>query len=225
MNPIETAISKGQRALSEYQSKKYLGSFGIPVTREEIVQTVDEAVHASKRIGFPVALKACSPDLMHKSEIGCIELGLTTPDAVQLAYKRVVEKTSLHLEGVLVQEMLSGPREIVAGLTRDPQFGACVMLGYGGVMAEILKDTVFRIAPFDKAEAMDMIDELKSRAMLDTFRGQQSADLDMICRILMSIGQIGLQQSLIKEIDINPLMISPTGQVKAADALIILERK
>ncbi len=225
MNPIEMAISKGQRALSEYQSKKYLGSFGIPITREEIVQTVDEAINASKMIGFPVALKACSPELMHKSETGCIELGLTTPEAVQSAYKRVIEKTSLPLEGILVQEMLSGPREIVAGLTRDPQFGACVMLGYGGVMAEILKDTVFRVAPFDKPEAMDMIDELKSRAMLDAFRGQQPADLDMICRILMSMGQIGIQQPLIKEIDINPLMISPTGQVKAADALIILERK
>lgn len=225
MNPIETAISKGQHALSEYQSKQYLHSFGIPITREEIVQTADEAVNAAKRIGFPVALKACSPELMHKSETGCIELGLTTPDAVQQAYNRILEITKLSLEGVLVQEMLKGPRELVVGLTRDPQFGSCVMLGFGGVMTEVLKDTVFRVAPLDMAEAMDMIDELKSKEMLNAFRGQQAADTDMICRTLISIGQIGLQQEHIAEIDINPLIISPNGQIKAADALIILERK
>jgi succinyl-CoA synthetase beta subunit len=225
MTTIEMAIANKQQALSEYHSKKYLSTFGVPITREQLVQSVDEAVKTAEAIGFPVALKACSPELMHKSETGCIELGLTTPEAVQQAFILISEKIQVSLEGILVQEMIKGPRELVVGLTRDPQFGPCVMLGFGGVMTEVLKDTVFRVAPFDKIEAMDMIDELQSRTMLDAFRGQQPADLDMICQTLISVGQIGLQQKSIAEIDINPLIVSPNGQVKAADALIILERK
>jgi len=225
MNLIETAVQNGQTALSEYQSKQFLQAFNIPVTREELAQSADEAVTVSEKIGFPVALKACSPELLHKTEAGCISLGLKTARDVEQAYLRIVSETTVKLEGVLVQEMVSGSRELVVGLTRDPQFGPCVLLGFGGVMTEIIRDTVFRAAPFDKIEAMDMIDELRSRAMLDAFRGQQAADLDMICRALMAVGQIGLQYERIAEIDINPLIVAPDGRIKAVDALIILKEK
>ena len=222
MDPIKRAGGKGQKALSEFQSKEVLKGYGIPVTREILVQTPDEAVTAAGRIGYPVVLKPCSWKLMHKSELGCIELGLTAPDAVESAYKRITEKIDTPLEGILVQEMVAGSREMVAGLSRDPQFGACVMVGFGGVMAEIIADTVFRVAPFDEAEAMDMINDLSTRPMLDAFRGQAPADMATICRILAGIGRLGLENPAISEIDINPLIISPDGSIKAADALIIL---
>ena len=225
MNSIETAIANGQRALSEYQSKQYLQSFGIPVTRETLVQTADEAVTAAEQIGFPVALKACSPELMHKSETGGILLNLATAEAVERAYAEIQAKIQIPLDGYIVQEMLQGSRELVVGMTRDPQFGVCVMLGLGGVMAEILKDTVFRVAPFDKTEAMDMIDELQSKEMLKAFRGQQPADLETLCQALIAVGRIGLEEERIAEIDINPMIIAPDGRITAADALLILDRK
>ncbi len=224
MNIIQAAMENGQTALSEFQSKQVLGSVGIPVTREKLVHSVDEAVAAAEDIGYPVVLKACGWELMHKSEQGGIELGLSTPESVQQAHNRICEKINLPLEGILVQEMIQGQRELVAGLSRDPQFGGCVMAGFGGVMTEVIKDTSFRVAPFDRVEALDMIDELKSRALLDSFRGQKPADLDAICHTLMALGQLGNKEKSIAEIDINPLIISPEGGVTAVDALIILER-
>lgn len=223
MNPIEIARKNGQNALSEYQSKQYLGTFGIPVTREKLVRTAEEAIAASQSIGFPVALKACSPNLLHKSEADAIALGLASSQAVERAFHHISRKVQMDLDGILIQEMITGSRELVVGMTRDPQFGPCVMLGFGGVMAEVIQDTVFRVAPFDTIEAMDMINELKSKKLLGPFRGQQPADLDTLCRILTSMGELGLQQASIAEIDINPLIVSPDGQIKAVDALIILE--
>ena len=225
MNPIKAALANGQTALSEFQSKQLLSSMGIPVTREELVQTADEAVSAAEKIGYPVVLKACSWKLMHKSEHGCIELNLTTPEAVRKAHNKICERTNTPLEGVLVQEMVAGQRELVVGLSRNPQFGACVMLGFGGIMTEVIRDTVFRVAPFDRVEALDMIQDLKTKPMLAAFRGQKPADLTALCQILMAVGHLGLSEESISEIDINPLIISPDGTIKAVDALIILENK
>lgn len=223
MDPIKTALDNGWTSLSEYTSKQVLGAWDIPVAREVLVQTAGEAATAAEEIGYPVALKPCARDLMHKSELGCIELGLSGPAAVDQAFGRIREKIKSPLEGILVQEMMAGSRELVAGLSRDPQFGACVMLGFGGVMTEVIADTVFRAAPFDAVEALDMIRDLKCRAMLDAFRGQAPANLDTLCRILTSLGRLGLERPEITEIDINPLIISPDGAVTAVDALIILE--
>ncbi len=225
MNPIETAIANKQTALSEFQSKRFLSAAGIPVTRENLVQSADEAVAAAEKIGYPVALKACSWELMHKSEQGCIELKLTSSRTVREAYDRICKSITLPLEGILVQEMVAGQRELVVGLSRNPQFGVCVMLGFGGIMTEVIKDTVFRVAPLDRGEALDMIQDLKSNSMLAAFRGQKPADLDVICHTLITIGQLGLREEAIAEIDINPLIISPDGAVKAVDALIILAKK
>ena len=225
MNSLETAIANKQTALSEFESKRLLSAVGIPVTREKLVQSAKKAVAAAEAIGYPVALKACSWQLMHKSEHGCIELNLTSARAVQEAYDRICKKTTLSLEGILVQEMVEGQRELMVGLSRNPQFGACVMLGFGGIMTEVIKDTVFRVAPFDRGEALDMIQDLKSNPMLAAFRGQKPADITTICRTLMAIGQLALGEETIAEIDINPLIISPDGAVKAVDALIILKEK
>lgn len=225
MNPINTALANGQTALSEFQSKHLLSSMGIPVTLEELVQTADDAMAAAERIGYPVVLKACSWELMHKSELGCIELNLSTPEAVRQAHKKICDKIKQPIEGVLVQEMVKGQRELLVGMSRNSQFGTCVMLGFGGIMTEVIRDTVFRVAPFDQLEALDMIRDLKTNSMLDAFRGQKPADLDAICQILIALGQLGLSEQAIAEIDINPLIISPDGTIKAVDALIILENK
>jgi succinyl-CoA synthetase beta subunit len=222
---IRPALDRGQATLSEYESKKLLSLYGIPVTREKLSHSADEAVSAAADLGFPVVLKACSPELMHKSEHECIELNLRSEGDVREAYGRIINRVDLELEGVLVQEMVSGQRELVVGLTRDPQFGPCVMLGMGGIMTEVFEDTAFRMAPFDRIEAKDMTEELRFKAILGAFRGQKAVDMDMLCRTLIAVGQIGLELDTVSELDINPMIITPEGRVVAADALVVLRRE
>jgi len=221
---IRPALDRGQPALSEYESKKLLSLYGIPVAREKLSRSADEAVSAAADLGFPVVLKGCSPELMHKSERGCIELNLRSEGDVREAYGRIINRVDLELEGVLVQEMVSGQRELVIGLTRNPQFGPCVMLGIGGIMTEVFEDTAFRMAPFDKIEAKDMTEELRFKAILGAFRGQKPIDMDMLCRTLIAVGQIGLELDTVSELDINPMIITPEGRVVAVDALVLLRR-
>jgi succinyl-CoA synthetase beta subunit len=221
---IRSALHRGQRALSEYESKNLLSLYGIPVAREKLSHSADEAVCAAGGLGFPVVLKACSPELMHKSERGCIELNLRSEGDVRGAYERVIRSVDLELEGVLVQEMISGQRELVVGLTRDPQFGPCVMLGIGGIMTEVFQDTVLRMAPFDMIEAKDMTEELRFKKILGAFRGQKPVDMEILCRTLIAVGQIGLELETVSELDINPMIINPEGRLVAVDALVLLRR-
>ena len=221
---IQSGLSKGQKALSEYESKELLGLYGIPVTREKLSHSADEAVSVAAGLGFPVVLKACSAELMHKSDRGCIELNLRSEGDVRGAYEHIVRSVDLELDGVLVQEMVAGQRELVVGLTRDPQFGPCVMLGLGGMMTEVFQDTVFRMAPFDMIEAKDMTEELRFKAILGSFRGQKPVDMEVLCRTLIAVGQIGLELETISELDINPMIITPEGRLTAVDALVVLRR-
>jgi succinyl-CoA synthetase beta subunit len=223
MDVLNLAIQKGQKTLSEYDSKKLLAAYGIPITREGLVRSADEAASMAGEMGFPVVLKACSADLLHKSDLGAVVLDLKNVTEVQEAYKRIIDLIDHPLEGVLVQEMIKGPRELVLGLSRDAQFGPCVMFGLGGVLTEIINDTVFRVAPLEMMDAQEMLLELRAKAILEPFRGQAAADRQTICRSLMAIGRIGLENEAVAEIDINPLIIGPDGRVKAVDALVILK--
>ncbi len=221
---IRSALERGPPALSEYESKKLLSLFGIPITREKLTHSAEEAISGAIELGFPVALKACSPELMHKSEHGCIELNLRSEKDVREAYGRISKSIDLKLEGILVQEMVSGQRELVVGLTRDPQFGPCVMLGMGGIMTEVFEDTAFRMAPLGMIEAKDMTEELRFKAILGAFRGQKPVDMEMLCRTLTAVGQIGLELEAVSELDINPMIITPEGRVVAVDALVLLKK-
>jgi succinyl-CoA synthetase beta subunit len=221
---IRPALHRGQLALSEYESKKLLSLYGIPVTKEKLSRSPDEAVSAAADLGFVVGLKVSSPKLIHKSELGCIELNLRSEGDVRKAYDRIINSVELEIEGVLVQEMVPGQRELVVGLIRDPQFGPCVMLGIGGMMTEVFEDTAFRMAPIGKIEAKDMSEELRFKAMLGAFRGQKPVDMDMLCHTLIAVGQIGLELEMVSEIDINPMIITPEGRVVAVDALVLLRK-
>ncbi len=220
---IESGLARGQKALSEYESKKPLGLYGVPVTREKLSRSVDEAVSVAGDLGFPVVLKACSAELMHKSERGGIELNLRSEEDVRAAYERIIRSVDPGLEGVLVQEMVAGQRELVVGLNRDPQFGPCVMLGIGGIMTEVFQDTVFRMAPFDTIEAKDMTEELRFKKILGAFRGQKPVDMEILCRVLTAVGRVGLELEAVSELDINPMIITPEGRLVAVDALVVLK--
>jgi len=222
METITDALKAGQQALSEYQAKQVLSAYGIPVTKELLANDKDAAIDSAKKLGFPVALKACSPTLTHKTERNLIALKLRDEKEVAEAYDDIMGRLDgEEIDGILVQEMVSGSRELVVGLMRDEQFGPCAMLGLGGIFVEVLKQVTFRIAPLEKRDALEMMDELPGKKIFDAFRGEDPVDRDALAEILVAVGNIGLEHDAIKEIDINPLIIAGSKPV-AVDALVIL---
>jgi acetyl-CoA synthetase (ADP-forming) len=222
MGIIDEAVARGQKALSEYEAKRFLSEHKIPVTREELVVGEDEAIAAAEKIGFPVVLKANGPEIAHKTERNLVQVGLDGPDEVRTAYKTIVENLGNDTyDGILVQEMIEGERELVVGLVRDPQFGPCVMFGLGGIFTEVLKDTSFRVAPIEKYDALQMMDEIKSKAILGPFRGKEPVNRDLLADILIAIGDIGMDFGAVKEIDMNPVIIQGSEPV-VVDSLIVL---
>jgi acyl-CoA synthetase (NDP forming) len=222
MNVIQKALKEGRTALSEYESKQVLAAYQIPVTREILVDDVKDLTAATQEIGYPVVLKACSSEIAHKTEKGLIRVDIRNDKEARAAFEEIMSKIKGGEHGVLVQEMVKGQRELVVGLTRDVQFGPCVMFGLGGIFTEILKDISFRIAPIEKRDALEMMHDIKGYKILEAVRGMEAADLDMLSDILINVGQIGLNNKKVKEIDINPVIISGSKPV-AVDALVVLE--
>lgn len=223
MKIIQEALRKGQKTLSEYESKRLLSAYGFPVVREKLVNTRAGAVKAAKDIGLPVVLKGCSPQISHKTEKKLIEVDLRTLKEVQRAYDEIVERVGdTPLDGILVQEMVKGSRELVIGMIRDAQFGPCVMFGLGGIFTEVLKDVSFRIAPLERRDALEMAQEIKGAPVLGAFRGMPPVDMELLVSMLINAGKLGLELEAVKEVDVNPLIIRGNKPV-AVDALIVLE--
>ena len=218
---LRKAIDKKQKALSEYDSKRVVASAGVAITREGLAGSKDEAVKLAEDLGFPVVLKGCSSTVTHKTEMGMVKLNLGSSDDVARAYDDIM-KAGLELDGVLVQEMIKGDREFVIGLTRDPQFGPCVMFGLGGIFTEVLNDVSFRVAPISEIDAMEMIGEIKTKKLLDEFRGSPAVDKKALVKALVGIGKLGDENDEIAEIDINPVIISGDQPI-AVDALVVLD--
>jgi succinyl-CoA synthetase beta subunit len=221
MELITQALKAGQRALSEYQSKQLLSAYGIPVTREFLARDKKQAVEYAKKLGYPVVLKGCSPALTHKTERQLVALKLRDEKEIAEAFEGITKRAGEPMDGILVQEMVGGSRELVVGLTRDEQFGPCAMLGLGGIFVEVLKQVTFRIAPLEERDALEMMDELPGKKILDAFRGEPPVDRKALAKILINIGNIGLENDAVKEIDINPLIIAGDKPV-AVDALVVL---
>jgi acetyl-CoA synthetase (ADP-forming) len=222
MKLLDDAIQQGRTTLSEYESKQVLAPYRIPVTREELVDNVEDLFKVAAKIGYPVVIKGCSADISHKTEKGLIRVDVRNDEEASSAFKEITAAMDGADTSVLVQQMVKGQRELVVGLTRDPQFGPCVMFGLGGVFTEVLKDTAFRIAPLEKRDALEMMQEIKAHEILEAVRGMAPADKDMLAEILITVGQIGIENEVIKEIDINPVIISD-GKPVAVDALVVLE--
>lgn len=226
MSNIEKLLEKAKhsknRSLTENNSKQMLKTFGIPVISETVALSEDQAVKAAQEIGFPVVLKGLGSTLMHKTERGLVHLNLTDPQSVHQAALSVSAEAGDELEGFLIQPQIQGRREFVAGLFRDEQFGVVVMLGIGGVFTEAISDVVFKIAPLTDTDAADMLDEIRAKALLGDFRGEKAADRGLLIQTLTGLSRIGMTYPDIAEIDINPLLITPDGDVCAVDALVVL---
>ena len=222
MDILNNALKEGRETLSEYESKIILASYQIPITREIIVEKSNDVIPAAHEIGYPVVMKGCSPEITHKTEKGLIQTDIRDDREALDAFNNIMAGMNGSHGSILVQEMIKGKRELVIGLIRDPQFGPCVMFGLGGIFTEILKDVSFRLAPLEKRDTLEMMDEIKAHKILDAVRGMDAVDRDILSEILINVGKIGVENDTIKEIDINPVIISGSRPV-AVDALIVLQ--
>jgi len=223
MQIINKVLKEGRTTLTEYESKQVLASYNLPVTREELVSSMEDLLKAAEQIGYPLVIKGSSAEIAHKTETGLIRVDVRNDEESTLAFREISAAMNGAGDGaVLIQQMVKGQRELVVGLTRDAQFGPCVMFGLGGIFTEILKDTVFRVAPLEKQDALEMMQEIRANKILEEIRGMAAVDKDILAEMLMTVGRIGIENDRIKEIDINPLIISG-GKPVAVDALVVLQ--
>ncbi len=206
--------------LSEADSRTLVAEAGVMVSRWATADNADNAAVAAEEIGFPVVVKLCGDAIAHKSERGLVRLSLTSADDVRAAATDLLGAATESDGAVelLVSTMVRGDRELIAGLVRDPQFGPCVMLGVGGVLAEAVADVAFRLAPLERRDAHELIDDLGAQTLLGPFRGQPAVDRDVLAGTLCALGDLAGDPA-IASIDLNPLIVVE-GQPVAVDALV-----
>ena len=222
--------SQQRKTLSEAESKTLIKSWGVSVTVVQKASTAEAAVTAAEKIGFPVVLKIDSHDITHKTEIGGVQLNLSSSKAVREAFETIIQQAKrlapqATLNGVIVENMVQKGVEVIVGLTYDEQMGPTLMFGIGGVMVEVFKDVTLRHCPITLDEAHDMIRSVKGAPLLHGFRGAPACDVKALAHTLVTISHMGVQlDGCLKELDINPLLVLPEGQgVKAVDALATLK--
>ena len=228
VSEILNKVKKEKRKfLLEPEAKTVCMRCGIPVTNFKVAKNEAEAVKFAEEIGYPIVLKIVSPDIIHKSDVGGVVVGLKTAKDVRNAYKQILESIKKHkadakIVGVLVQEMAPSSTEVIVGAIKDPQFGPAVMFGLGGIFVEVLKDVTFRVAPITVDEAREMITEVKAYPLLKGYRNQPPADIEAIVQILLNTSRLVMEHQEIKELDLNPIIVYEKG-AKTVDARIILE--
>ena len=225
---LDAAREQGRRALTEEEAKLVLAEYGVPVARGIVVASADEAVAAAREIGYPVVLKVVSPDILHKSDVGGVRVGVKDDLEVRMAYEDIMASASrampaATIHGVSVQEMLAPGTEVIVGVTRDEQFGPVVAFGLGGLFVEILGGATLGIAPLSEVDAERLIHQSKGYSILKGARGRPPADLEAIKRVLIGVSRLAFDLDAVGQLDINPLVVYEAGHgVKAADALIVL---
>ena len=226
----ERLRAAGHSTLAESEARRVIAAWGIAGPQQALVQSAGAAVEAAQRIGYPVALKVDSRDILHKTEAGVVRLGLRDAGQVRDAYTAIAASAAAHapdalISGVLVQEMIAGGVEVIAGISRDAQLGPMLLFGSGGVLVEVYDDVALRRCPVTRSEALDMITEVRGAQLLRGFRGRPPADADALADALVRLSHLAVQlEGTLAELDINPLMVLPAGQgVKAADALVVLK--
>lgn len=220
----------GRVTLSESESKQLVAAWGVPVTHEVRVDSAAAAVEAAQRLGYPVALKVDSPDILHKTEAGVVRLNVHDADQVRSAYAEIMACAVAYaphasIAGVLVQEMVTDGVEVIVGVSYDAQLGPTLLFGSGGIMVEAYNDVALRRCPITPAEALAMLSDVKGARVLHGFRGRPAADVEALVQTLVHISHLAFQlDGRLAELDINPLLVLPAGRgVKAVDALVVFK--
>lgn len=218
--------------LSEADAKAILARAGLDFPEERLVPVGEDVGEAASRIGFPVVLKICSPDIAHKTEVGGVAVNLRDADAAQTAAAEILQRAAKHapgarIDGILVAPMAPEGVETIIGVMQDPVLGPVVMFGLGGIFVEVLKDVTFRAAPFDEAEAMRMIREIRGFSLLEGVRGAPPSDIEALARMLSNLSRFAAAHAdRIESVDLNPVRVLPRGKgVVPLDALIVLKQE
>ncbi len=213
-----------KKPLNEVETKKLLREYGIPFPKNAVAKTVEEAVKYSNEIGYPVVMKIVSPDIIHKTDVGGVVVGISNAEEAKSAFeaimKNVKEKApNAKIEGVLIEEMIQGGHEVIIGGLRDNTFGPLVMFGgVGGIFVELFEDVSFRLAPVNHSEALEMIKETRGYKILQGYRGMPPGDLDGLADLIVKISMIMDKHSEILELDLNPVRVF-------SDRVVVLDAK
>ncbi|MHA1303976.1 MAG: acetate--CoA ligase family protein, partial [Candidatus Heimdallarchaeaceae archaeon] len=200
----------------------------IPLNKMEFAINLEECIEKAKEVGYPIVLKIISKDVIHKTEAGGVKVGIKSEEELMTAYEEMMKSVKEHypeakIEGVSIEEMVEGV-EVLVGQTTDPQFGKMIAFGIGGIYVEVYKDVSFRLIPITEADVREMYAEIKGRKMLEGFRGKPAINLDELTELLLNISKLVEENPIIKEMDLNPVMVTEEG-LKAIDARIILENE
>jgi len=214
------------KCLTEFESRKILEKYGFTLPKAFLAKDAESAEKYAKKIGFPVVLKIMSPDIIHKSDCGCVKTGITNKAEAKFAYLTIKNnalshKISTKIDGVIVEETLTGT-ELIVGAKQDPQFGPIVLFGIGGVFVEILKDAAIRLAPIERKDAKEMISEIKGHKLLEGYRGEKPINFKAVEDALLSASKLIYENPEITEMDINPVFVNEKRAV-AGDIRIIMK--
>ncbi len=233
-NPVTKIIkayrSRGMHEIGEIDAKTIMSAYNFVLPPAMVATSVETAAQAGEQLGYPLAMKISSPDILHKSDVGGVRIGLEKRSAVEDAFELMMlrvkrKKPDAELRGVLIEKMVGGGKEVILGMKKDPQFGPMLMFGLGGIFVEVLKDVTFSLAPVTEEECMSMIRRTKSYKLLTGARGQRGVDIGAIVDNLMRMSQLSLDFPEIDEIDINPLKVGYEGDgAFVVDARIIISK-
>ena len=226
---FEETIQTNHKVITEELSKSILKTYGVKVPPFALVTSAEEAAKQAKKIGFPLVMKVVSPQILHKTDVGGVKVGLDNVNDVKKTFKdmygRLSKKKGVEVKGILLEKMVPKGVELIVGIQNDPQFGPVIMVGLGGIMTEIMKDVAFRMLPITTSDAKSMLDELKGAALLKGFRGSEKIDTNMVATMLVQIGKLGVENAdYINSIDFNPVVVYPKSHF-VVDAKIILNKE
>jgi len=226
---FEETIQTDHKVITEELSKSILKTYGVKVPPFALVTSAEEAVKQAKKIGFPLVMKVVSPQILHKTDVGGVKVGLDNVNDVKKTFKdmygRLSKKKGIDVKGILLEKMVPKGVELIVGVQNDSQFGPVIMVGLGGIMTEVMKDVAFRMLPISTSDAKSMLSELKGSALLKGFRGSESIDTNMVAKMLVQIGKLGVENAdYINSIDFNPVVVYPKSHF-VVDAKIILNNE
>jgi len=226
---FEETIQTDHKVITEELSKSILKTYGVKVPPFALVTSAEEAVKQAKKIGFPLVMKVVSPQILHKTDVDGVKVGLDNVNDVKKTFKdmygRLSKKKGVEVKGILLEKMVPKGVELIVGIQNDPQFGPVIMVGLGGIMTEVMKDVAFRMLPITTSDAKSMLNELKGSALLKGFRGSEPIDTNMVAKMLVQIGKLGVENAdYINSIDFNPVVVYPKSHF-VVDAKIILDKE
>ena len=223
LNVFEKTMQSEHKVVTEQDAKAVLKKYGIRVPQYAMAASADEAARQAKKIGFPLVMKAVSPQILHKTDVGGVKVGVSSPQEAKKVFQDMHRRLSKKgLQGILLEKMVPKGIELIVGIQNDPQFGPVIMVGMGGVLTEVLKDVSFRMLPITTSDARSMLEELKGYRMLQGFRGSEKIDVGALCSALVRIGKLGADNAdYIESADFNPIMVYPKSHY-VVDAKILL---